>query len=160
MSEQVTCRLVVRRVKRLNPKASPGQGELFDTYRYHPSLTNSTLAMLEADEHHRGHAIIEQVMAELKGNALAHLPSGRFTANAAWLQLAILAFNISRAAAHAAGMSTARMSTLRIRVTMIAARLARHSRRRFLHYPTHWPWQQEFMDLWDHATGSDPPIAA
>ena len=53
VSEQVTCRPVVRRVKRLNPKASPGQGELFDTYRYHPSLTNSTLAMLEADERHR-----------------------------------------------------------------------------------------------------------
>ena len=62
--------------------------------------------------------------------------------------------------AHAAGMSTARMSTLRIRVTMIPARLARHSRRRFLHYPTHWPWQHEFMSLWDHATGSGPPIAA
>ena len=50
MSEQVTCRLDVRRVKRLNTKAHTGQGELFDTYRYHTSLTNSTLAMLEADE--------------------------------------------------------------------------------------------------------------
>ena len=57
--DQVTCRLIVRRVKRLNTKAHTGQGELFDTYRYHPSLTNSTLAMLEADERHRGHAIIE-----------------------------------------------------------------------------------------------------
>ncbi|MDK9628278.1 IS1380 family transposase [Propionibacterium freudenreichii] len=158
--DQVTCRLVVRRVKRLNPTAHADQGELFDTYRYHPLITNSTLPMIQADERHRGHAIIEQVMAELKGNALAHLPSGRFTANAAWLQLAVLAFNISRAAAHAAGMSTARMSTLRIRVTMIPARLARHSRRRFLHYPTHWPWQQEFMTLWAYATGTGPPQAA
>jgi len=116
--------------------------------------------MLEADERHRGHAIIEQVMAELKGNALAHPPSGRFTANAAWLQLAILAFNISRAAAHKAGMNTARMPTIRQRLVMVPARIAHRSRRRFLHYPTHWPWQQEFMDLWDHATGSDPPIAA
>ncbi|VEI02157.1 Uncharacterised protein [Acidipropionibacterium jensenii] len=158
--DQVTCRLVVRRVKRLNPTAHADQGELFDTYRYHPLITNSTLPMIQADERHRGHAIIEQVMAELKGNALAHLPSGRFTANAAWLQLAVLAFNISRAAAHAAGMSTARMSTLRIRVTMITARLARHSRRRFLHYPTHWPWQQEFMTLCAYATGTGPPQAA
>ncbi|MFC7580734.1 IS1380 family transposase [Schaalia naturae] len=158
--DQVTCRLIVRRVKRLNTKAHTGQGELFDTYRYHPFITNSTLAMLEADERHRGHAIIEQVMAELKGNALAHLPSGRFTANAAWLQLAILAFNISRAAAHKAGMNTARMPTIRQRLVMVPARIAHRSRRRFLHYPTHWPWQQEFMDLWDHATGSDPPIAA
>ncbi len=116
--------------------------------------------MVQADERHRGHAIIEQVMAELKGSALAHLPSGRFTANAAWLQLAILAFNISRATAHAAGMSTARMPTIRQRLIMVPARIARHCRRRFLHYPTHWPWQQEFMSLWDHATGAGPPIAA
>ena len=156
----MTCRLIVRRVKRLNPKAHAGQGELFDTYRYHPFITNSDLSMLQADERHRGHALIEQVMAELKGNALAHLPSGRFTANSAWLQLAILAFNISRAAAHAAGMNTARMPTIRQRLVMVPARIAHRSRRRFLHYPTHWPWQQEFMDLWDHATGSDPPIAA
>ena len=158
--DQVTCRLVVRRVKRLNPKAHAGQGELFETYRYHPFITNSTLTMVEADERHRGHALIEQVMAELKGNALAHLPSGKFQANAAWLQLAILAFNISRAAAHTAGMSTARMPTIRQRLIMVPARIAHHSRRRFLHYPTHWPWQHEFMTLWDHTTGSDPPIAA
>ena len=160
VSEHVTCRLVVRRVKRLNPKASLGQGELFDTYRYHPFITNSTLPMVQADERHRGHAIIEQVMAELKGNALAHLPSGKFQANAAWLQLAVLAFNISRAAAHAAGMNTARMPTIRTRLIHVPARVATRSRRRFLHYPTHWPWQRQFMDLWGHATGSDPPLAA
>ncbi len=158
VSEQVTCRLVVRRVKRLNPKAHAGQGELFDTYRYHPFITNSDLSMLQADERHRGHALIEQVMAELKGNALAHLPSGRFTANSAWLQLAVLAFNISRAAAHAAGMNTARMPTIRQRLVMVPARIAHHSRRRILHYPTHWPWQDELTTLW--ATGAGPPIAA
>jgi hypothetical protein len=158
--DQVTCRLVVRRVKRLNPTASAGQGELFETYRYHPFITNSTLPLVQADERHRGHAIIEQVMAELKGNALAHLPSGKFQANAAWLQFAILAFNISRAAAHAAGMSTTRMPTIRRRLVMMPARLARHSRRRFLHYPTHWPWQREFMTLWASTGGVGPPIAA
>ena len=63
-------------------------------------------------------------------------------------------------AAHAAGMNTARMPTIRQRLVMVPVRIAHHSRRRILHYPTHWPWQQEFMDLWDHATGSDPPIAA
>jgi hypothetical protein len=46
---------------------------------------------------HRGHAIIEQVHADLKNSALAHLPSGTFTANAAWLVLAVLAFNLTRA---------------------------------------------------------------
>src|SRR5207245_10699694 len=32
---QVTARLIARRVKRLTPQAHPGQGELFDQYRYH-----------------------------------------------------------------------------------------------------------------------------
>jgi hypothetical protein len=36
-----------------------------------------------ADKTHRHHAIIEQVHADLKNSALAHLPSGVFTANAA-----------------------------------------------------------------------------
>lgn len=52
-----------------------------------------------ADKTHRGHAIIEQVHADLKSSALAHLPSGKFTANAAWLVLAVMAFNLTRAAA-------------------------------------------------------------
>jgi hypothetical protein len=51
------------------------------------------------DKTHRGHAIIEQVHADLKASALAHLPSGRFTANSAWLVLAVIAFNLTRAAA-------------------------------------------------------------
>ena len=55
---------------------------------------------MAADKTHRGHAIIEQVHADLKNSALAHLPSGKFTANAAWLVLAVMAFNLTRAAAH------------------------------------------------------------
>jgi hypothetical protein len=65
-ADQVTCRLVVRRVKRLNPAAHAGQGELFDAYRHHGFITNSTLGTIEADTRHRDHAVIEQVIAELK----------------------------------------------------------------------------------------------
>ena len=158
--QQVSCRLIVRRVKRLNPRGKDGQDELFSTYRFHPFITNSTLPLLEADQRHRGHAIIEQVMAELKGNALAHLPSGKFQANSAWLECAVLAFNISRAAAHASGMHTARMPTIRNRLILIPARVARRSRRDYLHYPTRWPWQHQFQTLWDRVTGAGPPIAA
>jgi hypothetical protein len=82
---QVVCRLVVRRVKRLGDKAGTGQGELFDTWRHHAFITNTTLDTVDADAYHRGHAIIEQVIAELKAGPLAHLPSGKHTANAARL---------------------------------------------------------------------------
>ena len=75
-SEQVSCRLVVRRVRRLQPQASDGtaQGELFAAWRHHAFITNSTLSTVEADERHRDHAIVEQVIAELKDGPLAHLP--------------------------------------------------------------------------------------
>jgi hypothetical protein len=84
-AEHVTCRLVVRRVKRLQSLAGDGseQGELFATYRHHGFITNSTLGMVETDQRHRDHAIVEQVIAELKDGPLAHLPSGNYAANAA-----------------------------------------------------------------------------
>nr|WP_162919244.1 hypothetical protein [Rhodococcus ruber] len=59
--EHLTCRLVVRRVKRLNPAVGTGQGELFTTHRHHTFVTNSALTMIEADARHRDHAIVEQV---------------------------------------------------------------------------------------------------
>lgn len=59
-AEHVTCRLVVRRVKRLQPLASDGteQVELFAAYRHHGFITNSPLGLVEADERHRDHAIV------------------------------------------------------------------------------------------------------
>jgi len=66
-SEQVTGRLIVRRVGRLNPASVPaGQGELFTTYRYHAVFTDTTLPMLEAEKTHRAHAVIEQVHADMR----------------------------------------------------------------------------------------------
>jgi len=59
-ADQVTARLIVRRVKRLNPATvSPGQGELFTGYRHHPVFTDSPMPMLDAESCHRKHAIIE-----------------------------------------------------------------------------------------------------
>jgi hypothetical protein len=80
---------------------------------------------------HRGHAIIEQVHADLKNSALAHLPSGTFTANAARLVLAVMAFNLARAAATLTGPRLARATTATIRRALIAvpARIASSARR-------------------------------
>jgi hypothetical protein len=75
-AQRVTARLIVRRVKRLNPNTAPtGQAELFAVYRHHAVFTNSTEPMLTAEAHHRDHAIVEQVIADLKSSALQHFPS-------------------------------------------------------------------------------------
>jgi len=159
-AEHVACRLVVRRVKRLQPLASDGseQGELFATYRHHAFITNTTLSVIEADQRHRDHALVEQVIAELKDGPLAHLPSGKYAANAAWVACAVIAFNIARATAVAASMRTARWATLRTRIINVPARIATTGRRLVLHLPTHWPWATDWEQLWSTATG--PPTAA
>lgn len=157
-ADHIACRLVVRRVKRLQPLADAGQGELFAAYRHHGFVTNSMLAVIEADQRHRDHAIIEQVIAELKDGALAHLPSGKYAANAAWAALAVIAFNLSRASAVAAGMATARWASVRSRLINIPGRVASTGRRLVLHLPAGWRWAPAWEALWDRATG--PPAAA
>ena len=110
-----------------------------------------------ADKTHRGHAIIEQVHADLKNSALAHLPSGVFTANAAWLVLAVIAFNLTRAAATSAGPDLAKATTATIRRKLInvPARVATSARRITLHLPCAWPWETAWTALFDRV--SDPP---
>ena len=73
-TEQITGRLVVRRIPELNKKDTD-QPTLFDTHRFHGFFTTSTLDTVTADKAHRAHAIIEAVNADLKNSALAHLPA-------------------------------------------------------------------------------------
>lgn len=158
----MTCKLVVRRVKRLGEtvKDAPGQGEqgeLFTTWRHHAFITNVPLDAVTTDRYHRAHAIVEQVIAELKAGPLAHLPSGKFSANAAWLACSVIAFNLSRAAAVAAGTPTARMSTMARTIIAVPARLATTSRRLVMHLPTRWPWRHAWQNLWEAATSPPTP---
>jgi hypothetical protein len=162
-TDQVPGRLIVRRIPDLNPTAAPGQATLFDTWRFHAFFTTSdphALDTVAADKTHRGHAIIEAVHADLKNSALAHLPSGQFAANAAWLVLAVTAFNLTRAAAASSGPHLARATTATIRRTLISvpARIASSARRLTLHLPTAWPWQSSWTELFTRACG--PPGTA
>ena len=162
-TEQIPGRLVVRRIPDLNPRATTGQNPLFDTWRFHAFFTTTDPDVLDtvaADKTHRGHAIIEQVHADLKNSALAHLPSGKFNANAAWLVLAVIAFNLTRAAAAIAGPDLAKTTTATIRRKLIAvpARIATSARRITMHLPTGWPWETAWTQLFNY--GSGPPAAS
>jgi hypothetical protein len=116
--EQVTARLIVRRVVRENPDAVHGQDELFCAYRYHPVFTDNPAPLVEAEAAHRGHAIIELQISDAKASALAHFPSGSFQANAAWLTLAAMSHNLTRAAGVLAGPQLARAETATIRTRL------------------------------------------
>jgi hypothetical protein len=162
-AEQVTARLIVRRVRRLNPVHVPAeQAQMFAVYRYHAVFTDSPEPMLDAEATHRDHAIIEQVIADLKDSALAHLPSGKFTANAAWLVCAAIAHNLTRAAGTLASARHARARTGTIRAQLIhtPARIARSANRLLLHLPTDWPWQPALEELFTRALHDPLPTAA
>jgi hypothetical protein len=152
--EHITARLIVRRVRRLNPATvPPGQAEAFAVYRYHAVFTDSAEPMLAAEATHRDHAIVEQVIAELKNGPLAHLPSGVFTANAAWLACAAIAHNLTRAAGALAGGRHRRTRTATIRTQLIhtPARIAHSAHRQVLHLPRDWPWETGLDELFRRA---------
>jgi hypothetical protein len=161
-ARQVSARLIVRRVRDQNPThvQRTAQGELFRVWRHHVVFTDSPLPMLKAERDHRRHAIIEQVIADLKNSALAHLPSGHFAANSAWLVLAAMAFNLTRAigALASAFHAKAATATIRRQLIAVAARVTRSARRSTLRLPTAWPWADAWQQLFIATTG--PPHRA
>ncbi len=154
-AKQVNGRLIVRRVTDMNPD---NQSELFTVYRYHAVFIDSPLPMLEAEKAHRAHAIVEQVIADLKNGPLAHLPSGHFWANSAWAVCATIAFNLTRVAGTLASAFHAKATTGTIRAQLITVpgRIARSARRLTLHLPTAWPWQKAWEQM--AAAANSPPV--
>jgi hypothetical protein len=118
-------RLIVRRTRLVRPQA-----ELWPDWRHFAFLTNRTEDITVVEAEHRDHAVVEQVIADLKEQALAHFPSGEFNANGAWTVLGALAHNLLRWT-QLIGMpdSTVRVArTLRRRLITIAGRLTRRGR--------------------------------
>jgi hypothetical protein len=159
--QAVTARLIVRRVRDLNKQAAAGQGELFPAWRYHAVFTGSPFELIQAEGQHRDHAVVEQVFADITSGPLAHMPSGVFAANAAWLSIAAMAHNLVRAAGALASppFAKARAATIRRDLIAVAARTARHGRGHLtLHLPDGWHREHEWLSLLRAACG--PPAAA
>ena len=139
-------RLIVRRTRLLG-----AQAELWPDWRHFPILTNRTdeLELVEAE--HRDHAVVEQVIADLKDQALAHFPSGHFNANGAWTVLAAIAHNLLRWTQQLGlPQTTVRAArTLRRRLLAIPGRLTRHARGWTLHLPARWPWHGDYIRALD-----------
>jgi hypothetical protein len=137
-------RLIVRRVRNLG-----AQQQLFATWRYHGFVTDrvGTATWLDAD--HRRHAVCELAIRDLKAGAgLAHLPSGQFNANAAWLLAATLAHNLLRwTVAIGLGARNEQIiaKTIRRTLLMLPGRLTCSARRWRLQLPAGWPWAHTFQ---------------
>jgi hypothetical protein len=138
-----TRRLIVRRVRTLDR-----QGELLPSWELFPFATNRTDALAVVESEHRQHAVVELAIRDLKDQALAHFPSGKFTANAAWTVIACLAHNLLRwtSVLGLPGHTIRAARTLRRRLLALPGRLTRTARRWMLHLPARWPWQHAFAE--------------
>jgi len=137
-------RLIVRRVRNLDD-----QQQLFATWRHHAFVTDRPGTAIELDADHRRHAVCELAIRDLKAGAgLAHLPSGLFAANSAWLLAATLAHNLLRWTA-TLGLGSHHQQvvakTLRRTLLVLPGRLTRCARRWTLHLPAGWPWAHSFQ---------------
>ncbi len=135
-------RLVVRRTRLVGPQA-----ELWPDWRYFAFLTNRTEPLEQVEAEHRQHAVVELAIRDLKDQALAHFPSGKFMANAAWTVVACLAHNLLRwtTLIGLPGATVRVARTLRRRLLALPGRLTRSARRHTLHLPARWPWQHDFI---------------
>jgi hypothetical protein len=135
-------RMIVRRTRLLG-----AQAELWPDWRHFPFLTNRSEPIEVVEAEHRQHAIVELTIRDLKDQALAHFPSGRFGANSAWTVIACLAHNMLRwtSVIGLPGETVRAARTLRRRLLQIPGRLTRSARAWTLHLPARWPWQHDFI---------------
>src|SRR6266536_2204623 len=153
-------RLVVRRTRLVGEQA-----ELFPNWRYHAFVTDRVGTTVRLDADHRRHAVVELCIRDLKaGVGLRHHPSGKFSANAAWLLAATLAHNLLRWIA-AIGLGARQelvvAKTLRRTLLALPGRITRSARRWTLHLPA-GPGRRGLSWRWPGCAASptppDPPL--
>lgn len=144
---KTTRRLVVRRTM----LADTEQQKLFPVWRHHAFLTDLTGPTVEVDAFHRQHAVVELAIKDLKAGAgLEHLPSGKFSANSAWFQVAILAHNMIRWTAYLGGHDTDQLivaRTIRTRLLGVPGRMVNRAGKQILRLPARWPWADTFNTI-------------
>jgi len=147
-------RLIVRRTRLLGTQA-----ELWPDWRYFAFITNRSGPLDIVEAEHRQHAVVELAIRDLKDQALAHFPSGKFMANAAWTVIAALAHNLLRQTHLLAlpGQTIRTARTLRRRLLTIPARLTRTARTTTLRMPARWPWAHDFLAALARLRALPPP---
>ncbi len=137
-------RLIVRRTRLLGRQA-----QLWPEWRHFGFVTDLGADAIDLDAFHRNHATVELAIKDLKeGSGLSHVPSGQFSANAAWLLCAVFAHDLIRWTAmlgevtQTGQLTVAR--TVRTCVLAVPARLVSRSGRPTLRMPLSWPWARVF----------------
>jgi Transposase DDE domain group 1 len=118
-----------------------------DGHRFQVFVTDQPdhdLAWLEL--RHRQRARVEDRIRAAKATGLANLPFDLWRRNAAWLELVLMAQDLTvwaQALLLDGALALAEPKTLRYRLWHVAARIVRHARRTILRLQRSWPWAIE-----------------
>jgi hypothetical protein len=135
-------RLICRR-ERPHPGAQLSFSDV-DGHRFQCFITDQQdedIARLEAV--HRQHAEVEDRLKTLKATGAERLPFHSFSANAAWLELALIAHDVmvwTQSLTLEGEHAICEPKRLRYRILHVAGQLTRHARCSTLHLPADWPW--------------------
>src|SRR5215217_4870479 len=151
-------RVIVRR-ERPHPGAQLSFTDV-DGHRFQATLTDLAGDPVELERLHRGRANAEDRVRAAKQTGLDNLPFREFALNAVWLELSLIAQDLSvwtQALCLDGELATCEPKTLRYRLLHTAGRLAFHARRDTLRLQASWPWASQLAAAFARLHALPPP---
>jgi hypothetical protein len=151
-------RVIVRR-ERPHPGAQLSFTDV-DGHRFQATLTDLAGDMVGLERLHRGRANAEDRVRAAKQTGLDNLPFREFALNAVWLELSLIAQDLSvwtQALCLDGELATCEPKTLRYRLLHTAGRLAFHARRATLRLQASWPWATQLAAAFARLHALPPP---
>jgi hypothetical protein len=151
-------RVIVRR-ERPHPGAQLSFSDR-DGHRFLATLTDLEGDPVELECLHRARANAEDRIRAAKQTGLDNLPFRDFDLNAVWLELSLIAQDLStwtQLVALDGELARCEPKTLRHRLLHTAGRLAFHARRATLRLQRSWPWARELAAAFARLAALPPP---
>jgi hypothetical protein len=151
-------RVIVRR-ERPHPGAQLSFTD-HDGHRFLATLTDLDGDAAELERVHRARAGAEDRIRAAKQTGLENLPFRDLDHNAVWLELSLIAQDLTAWTQHLAldgELAVCEPKTLRYRLLHTAGRLAFHARRATLRLQRTWPWARELATAFARLAALPPP---
>ena len=151
-------RVIVRR-ERPHPGAQLSFTD-HDGHRFLATLTDLEGDAVELERLHRARANAEDRVRTAKQIGLDNLPFRDFAHNAVWLELSLIAQDLTARTQHLTldgELARCEPKTLRYRLLNTAGRLAFHARRATLHLQANWRWTPALATAFARLAAPPPP---
>jgi hypothetical protein len=151
-------RVIVRR-ERPHPGAQLSLTD-HDGHRFLATLTDLACDAIELECLHRARASTEDRIRAAKQTGLENLPFRDFDHNAVWLELSLVAQDLTawtQQLALVGDVAVCEPKTLRYRLLHTAGRLAFHARRATLRLQRSWPWADALAAAFTRLAALPPP---